>query len=60
VQACEKIKNLQVIDPPHIEYRISGGEPVEVGEFPHQVALGYESRPQLIYSCSGSLISKVS
>lgn len=61
-QACEKIKKLKVIDPPHIEYRIIEGEPVEAGEFPHQVALGFESigNPNTIdYSCTGSLISKV-
>lgn len=61
-QACEKIKNLKVVDPPRVDYHIVGGEPVEPGEFPHQVAVGYSDLldPDKVgYYCGGTLISRV-
>lgn len=61
-QACEKIRNLKVADPPRVDYHIIGAEPVEPGEYPHQAALGYADlvdSNKIGYYCGGTLISRV-
>lgn len=37
IRACDLIQ--KIVLPPSIDYHILNGEPVEVGEFPHQVGL---------------------
>lgn len=60
-QACEKVRNLKLVELANVDYHILGGEPTEPGEFPHQAALGYADvfdTNKIGYYCGGSLISK--
>lgn len=48
-----------VEDPSRLDFHITEGEEAEVSEFPHMVALGYETLDQEIdFDCGGSLISE--
>lgn len=61
VQACDKIKKINLLG---IDFHILNGNRTEVGEFPHQVVLGYldevDSSKPASWDCGGSLISRVS
>lgn len=61
VQACDKIKKINLLG---IDFHILNGNRTEVGEFPHQVVLGYldevDSSKPPSWDCGGSLISRVS
>lgn len=61
VQACDKIKKINLLG---IDFHILNGNRTEVGEFPHQVVLGYfdevDSSKPTSWDCGGSLISRVS
>lgn len=46
---------------PSLDFHIYGGTEVELGEYPHMVALGYESQEVGIdhdFNCGGTLITK--
>ncbi|XP_070501542.1 serine protease persephone-like [Chironomus tepperi] len=59
VQACDKIKKMNFLG---IDFHILNGNRTEVGEFPHQVVLGYkdelDSSKDPSWDCGGSLISR--
>lgn len=37
LQACEQIKKIKIPEEINVDYHTLGGEPVDVGEYPHQV-----------------------
>lgn len=54
--ACDEYTK-QAASSALLTWNILGGVPASLGEFPHVVALGYETSTGIDYRCGGTLIS---
>lgn len=61
IRASMECQRLLANRGPSLDFNIYGGTEVDMGEFPHMVALGYESQEigtDYEFNCGGTLITK--